>query len=159
MRIVVVTTCALIVGLSITVTLHAQSITRPATILRDSGDLSQSGGAGNRKRIKMRVWVERMTHSDDTATFSLNYSLAAEDARTFGGWRPEPALHSITYTLEYGPPDDPRLHTRSGTIRLNNLSTSSEILFDGLAATEMVVGTLTATGQRSGGARGIAVRF
>ena len=138
---------------------YGQTVPRTESKVVDSGTLIASGGAGNNKRIQMRVWVEQMQHSDGTFTFSLNYHLLAEDHSLLGGWRAASQLFNITYTFKYLLSLASGVVTRSGNIALTNRADVTSILFDGTDTGKVLVESITATGQRFGGASGITVSF
>lgn len=155
----------LILTMSIWVTISAasadaQTYTRSAAIARNSGDLHAYGGSGNKKRIFMRVWVERVSRNDGTETLLLNYKVRAEDQNMWGNWKLANALYNLTYSIQYAPASTPwQVVTRTGTISLNNLPGSEGILYDASGTGQMMVVGLSATAQRYGGSSGISVSY
>lgn len=140
---------------------HAQSNPRTAKTTVNSGELTAVGGAGNKERIVMRVWLEFVTHSDTSVTVSLNYEVRAEDKSLVGGWKSAYALADIAYTIEIAPKAFGPPISKSGTTLLNNARTSKDVLYDLGLCKGMTVGSYSfkVTASRYGGPHGIEVTY
>ena len=138
---------------------RAQSNPRTPSMLFDSGYISVTGGASGKNRIRMRVWLEQVTHSDGTKTTALDYDLYSDDRNWLGVWKLATQLYNITWTFKYqsglctggGP------KTKSGNISLTGLGSSTGILYDSADFAQFT--SVNVTGQRYGGSNGITVNY
>src|ERR1700719_1458047 len=136
---------------------RAQSNPRTPSTVLDSGYIFVTGGRAGRNRIRMRVWLEEVTHSDGTKTTALNYDLYSDDRNSLGGWRIATQLYNITWTFKYqsglctggGP------KTKSGNLSLSGFGRSTNILYDTADFAQFT--SVTVTGQRYGGSSGITI--
>lgn len=143
--------------LTVTVLANGQSVQRASSTQLDSGQLSVTGGAGGKNRIKMRVWVDETQHSDGTYTFALNYDLIAEDRGTWG-WSSTNQLYNLTWTFTYKTQSGVQV-SKSGSIGLDHIVSSRNVLFDGTDHVPITVLSVSVTGQRYGGSNGIKVSY
>lgn len=156
LRIVSLAVLATVVSLA---SIFGQSIRRNAPILWDKTSQAQ-GGAGNKQRIVLRVWHERIQHADGNYGWYLNYAADAQDKNFWGTWKPAGKLATITFTLALMHGTSGVTATHNGTVQLNNASSSQGILFDGGSASPGLVPLVTGatvTAARVGGSNGIAV--
>src|ERR1051325_801696 len=107
----------------------AQTIPRKSVTKVDTGDQYAYGSAGNKKRIRMRVWVEETSHSDGSVTYSLNYDVAAEDRNAVGNWKVKPELANIAYSIRFRTTGWDVEH--ADNMSLKYFSNKTDVLFDG----------------------------
>jgi hypothetical protein len=140
---------------------HAQSNAKTATTTVDSGEKTTVGGAGNKERIVMRVWLESVTHSDTSVTVSLNYDVRAEDKNLVGNWKYAYALADIAYTITITPSTGGPPISKSGTTLLKRDVRSKDVLYDFGLCRGITVGaiSLKVTASRYGGPHGIEVTY
>jgi len=140
--------------------LSAQTYKRPPVIVWDSGVHEATGGAGNKQKISLRIWQERIQHADGSYSWYFNYSVEARDRNIWGNWNYAYKLATITYSFTLTLGTTGATVTRSGTVQLNNLPASEGFLFDGAVTDPSwtpIITTATATAARYGGSSGIAV--
>lgn len=143
---------------------YAQSVNQSYTTLSDSGWSFGQGGAGNKKRIYLRVTVEKVTHGDNTYTTTVTFDTTADDQNSFGNWKFASELYNITYSLKYQKRGNLAIISKSGAISLNHQQEGHGILYDWtecdtyLAPLDHLV-SLDVTAQRYGGTSGITVSY
>lgn len=151
---------ALISALALPSSAVAQTFPRSAVSVWDSSVQQTTGGAGNKQRITLRIWHERIQHADGNHSWYLNYAVEALDKNFWGNWKWVNKLATINYTFAVMQGTSGFTTTHSGTVQLNGASTSQGILFDGGSASPSLVPIIvsaTVTAARSGGASGLAI--
>ncbi|MBI5422590.1 MAG: hypothetical protein HZA32_00795 [Opitutae bacterium] len=138
----------------------AQTCTRPAVTVWDTQVQQATGGSGNKLRITLRVWHERIQHADGNHSWYLNYSVEALDKNFWGNWKWATQLATITYSLTVMQGTSGVTATHNGTIQLNHASSKQGILFDGGSISPSLVPLVvsaTVTAARYGGSSGISI--
>lgn len=140
--------------------LSAQTYTRTPVTVWDSGVQQVTGGSGNKQKISLRIWQERVQHADGKHSWYLNYDVEARDKSFWGNWKYAYKLATITYSFTVAFGSNTGGATYSGTLQLNNVPASSGLLFDGGGVDPTlppVITSATVTAARYGGSSGIAV--
>lgn len=137
----------------------AQSYRQVVPPLWDTGFQSATGGAGNKRKITLRVWHERTQHTDGTSTWFVNYRVDSYDKNWLGNWNSSAQLFQLTYSIKivYG---NGTSVTKNGTRSLSSLYSSEGVLEDGAGCdpgNPPIATVTTVTASRFGGSSGISV--
>lgn len=151
---------ALVSAIAFSTSAVAQTCTRPAIPVWDIPVQQATGGAGNKQKITLHVWHERIQHSDGNHSWYLNYSVEALNKNFWGNWKWVTKLATISYSFTVMQGTSGMTSTHNGTIQLNNASSRQGILFDGGSVDPSLVPLVvsaTVTAARYGGSNGISV--